>query len=44
MLFSGVSVEGPKDVNGVAGMQLIGVPNFFSLQPDGLLVPVEVLR
>jgi hypothetical protein len=38
------SVEGPRDINGVAGMQLIGVPNYFSLQPDQLLVPVEVLR
>ena len=38
------SVEGPRDVNGVAGMQLIGVPNYFGLQPDRLLVPEETLR
>lgn len=37
------TVEGPKDVNGVAGLQLIGVPDYFSLRPDQLPAPAEVI-
>ncbi|MHB0934779.1 MAG: DUF4838 domain-containing protein [Armatimonadota bacterium] len=37
------SFEGPKDVNGTASVQLIGVPNYYSLQPEQLLVPEDAL-
>lgn len=38
------SFEGPDDPIGYGTVRLIGIPNYFSLLPDQLLVPQETLR
>jgi hypothetical protein len=37
------SVEGPGEINGTAVFTLTGVPPWFSLRPESLLVPAEAL-